>query len=171
MTLNIKSAREVVAGASELTETHHCAESEHHREETDRLRKLLGELEKSNEKLRAESDAEIERWHIVAVILLDANDDQVRRLGAKATREYVLRRDSSRREWMSTAAKARDAASNEVERLRALLLEVCETAADLNELPNDAWRGSTERTSTRNRIEEIEHTARIAAIRTEAGLK
>ena len=45
-------------------------------------------------------------------------------------------------------------------RLRGLLVEACEIAADLNESPNDAWRGAVERTSTRNRIEEMDAIAR-----------
>ena len=52
------------------------------------------------------------------------------------------------------------AQQKEIERLRGLLAEACEIAADLNEAPNDAWRGATERTSTRNRIEEMDAIAR-----------
>jgi len=72
-------------------------------------------------------------------------------------------------EFYDLARSALPACIAEVERLRALLLEVCETAADLNEAPNDAWRGAVERTSTRNRIEEIDAIARGVVMSDTAG--
>lgn len=72
-----------------------------------------------------------------------------------------LRRDFRKaKDALATATALAAEQAGEIERLRALVEEACEIAADLNEAPNDAWRGEVERTSTRNRIEEIDAIAR-----------